>query len=462
MCIRDSTGGMWAHLVCVNWLPEIYYIDDDKETVHLEDYDFSRHQYECSACAIKYGACIKCDAKDCLYCIHPKCGQRQGILRPWDELNDLRDTTNENYIKMYCEDHLRKYHRAIWIKLVENKSTLQEINDDFSFLNKRLGKHENSLAISLLVDFIKSTSSSLKRELEFIPQTLMKIRDNNKNKSKAPQKLKKSTLLKVNKEKDDHEEIRKKKADVISSKAVGAKVNEKKEESDTEKKEDYYYFSEPLAKIIKKFNRMSKKEMREHLRKFFVSKELYDERRSVVVLEKCPELSALLDGEIEIPGPQMLTKLKPFLIKDTSDKVDKSHNDDSSMREKGKEKEKSNGREEDSDKERLKDKEREREKKKERKRERERERAREKKREKERERARADERDKEKEKEDRKRKRGKLASWSEDEEEPGIIKTQRWFQQWRQWRHSNICEICYWFEIWSVRKFRRQFQQICA
>ena len=87
--VKKSFKNTFAHVSCVNWLPEIYFNQSKTEVRQLEKLDKVRKQLECVFCDIKYGYCLQCDRLNCTTSFHVPCAQRRGIIREDDSLLDL-------------------------------------------------------------------------------------------------------------------------------------------------------------------------------------------------------------------------------------------------------------------------------------------------------------------------------------------------------------------------------------
>lgn len=87
--IRDSNG-VWAHLTCVNWIPEIWFMDDNRDTIGGK-LDPDRKKFPCYICRKKnYGVCIQCDYKDCQTAFHVRCAMEKKLIRDYESMNDQR------------------------------------------------------------------------------------------------------------------------------------------------------------------------------------------------------------------------------------------------------------------------------------------------------------------------------------------------------------------------------------
>ena len=108
-CGKGKKEQMWAHLVCVNWIPEMWFKDDAKEVVD-GCIPKDRFQIACGRCRTnkdKEGACITCDYKNCRKTFHVRCGIKQGAIECWDTmLDELDNPDDEDGIPIFCQDHL--------------------------------------------------------------------------------------------------------------------------------------------------------------------------------------------------------------------------------------------------------------------------------------------------------------------------------------------------------------------
>jgi hypothetical protein len=63
--LKPTSLGKWAHLKCVNWIPEVYTRDPVLcEPIILDKLDKKRFALKCSLCKSK-GACIQCNYGRC-------------------------------------------------------------------------------------------------------------------------------------------------------------------------------------------------------------------------------------------------------------------------------------------------------------------------------------------------------------------------------------------------------------
>lgn len=104
-CI-DKDSNLWAHVICVNWNPDIYFTDDSKTKIAgvLNKKRFELHCHQCRKTG--KGACIQCDYKTCGVSYHVRCAVRRGIIKEWEEMEDLvKNSNDEWYIPVFCTKH---------------------------------------------------------------------------------------------------------------------------------------------------------------------------------------------------------------------------------------------------------------------------------------------------------------------------------------------------------------------
>ena len=103
----------WVHIVCVNWFPDIYFIDEETKNSISGQIHQDRYKLRCNICAKTDGACIQCDYKNCVASFHVRCGIRAGLIKKWDEMNQQRDTNNDYVCAVFCRRHQRSGRREI-------------------------------------------------------------------------------------------------------------------------------------------------------------------------------------------------------------------------------------------------------------------------------------------------------------------------------------------------------------
>jgi hypothetical protein len=104
-CI-DKASGLWAHVICVNWNPDIYFTDDHK-TLLEGVINKRRFRLMCNYCRKSgKGACIQCDYKTCSQSYHVRCAVRKGIIKEWSKMEEIMQNSKEDwFIPVFCEKH---------------------------------------------------------------------------------------------------------------------------------------------------------------------------------------------------------------------------------------------------------------------------------------------------------------------------------------------------------------------
>ena len=110
-CI-DPASNLYAHVICVNWNPDIYFTDDSKTKIEgvLNE---KRFNLLCNRCRkSSTGACIQCDYKSCHLSYHVRCAVRMGLIKQWAEMEELmQDAQDHWYIPVFCEKHEETGHK---------------------------------------------------------------------------------------------------------------------------------------------------------------------------------------------------------------------------------------------------------------------------------------------------------------------------------------------------------------
>jgi len=80
MKLIDASKGVWAHLICINWTPEIEFTDEKRDkirgTLNLERFNLTCHKCLKRNC----GSVIQCDYQNCTYSCHVRCGVSIGMI----------------------------------------------------------------------------------------------------------------------------------------------------------------------------------------------------------------------------------------------------------------------------------------------------------------------------------------------------------------------------------------------
>lgn len=70
-----STQKEWAHLICVNWTPEIWFTNDNNDEIDGK-INKSRHKLRCGKCMKISGSCVQCDFQGCKRSWHVRCAAK--------------------------------------------------------------------------------------------------------------------------------------------------------------------------------------------------------------------------------------------------------------------------------------------------------------------------------------------------------------------------------------------------
>lgn len=95
----------WAHVICINWTPEIWFTDDNINKVEGKVPN-ARKELTCGVCQRVNGSCIQCDFKDCKRSYHVKCATTNKVITAWDEMQkELGLPDNNTSIPVFCPNH---------------------------------------------------------------------------------------------------------------------------------------------------------------------------------------------------------------------------------------------------------------------------------------------------------------------------------------------------------------------
>ena len=97
---------VWAHISCVNWLVNIWFIDEEKERVtgQLKNSPKSK-RFKCSHCN-KAGGLFNCDAYKCNRKYHVRCAVKIGTIYSYEQMNEDYKTEDDPEGKnVYCNQH---------------------------------------------------------------------------------------------------------------------------------------------------------------------------------------------------------------------------------------------------------------------------------------------------------------------------------------------------------------------
>lgn len=89
--IKSVDGEKWAHIVCIQWMPELYFTDLQKEKPNISKLDLYRSTHLiCDICKKHEGSCIQCDDINCDFTFHVTCAQKSDIIKRWDIMESKR------------------------------------------------------------------------------------------------------------------------------------------------------------------------------------------------------------------------------------------------------------------------------------------------------------------------------------------------------------------------------------
>lgn len=79
----SPTSNEFAHVVCVNWTPEIWWTDDTN-TVVDGTIPTQLNQVKCTRCKDARGSCIPCEYKSCHKSYHVRCAIKLDMISEFD------------------------------------------------------------------------------------------------------------------------------------------------------------------------------------------------------------------------------------------------------------------------------------------------------------------------------------------------------------------------------------------
>lgn len=98
----DAAKTKWAHIVCVNWHPEIWFTNDFKNQVGGKVAPW-RYDLNCTRCKQKDGACIQCDFRTCGKSYHVRCAIKSGMIKEWDTMQEqLGNPADDQSTPVFC------------------------------------------------------------------------------------------------------------------------------------------------------------------------------------------------------------------------------------------------------------------------------------------------------------------------------------------------------------------------
>lgn len=100
-----SAAKIWAHPICVNWTPEIWFADELKTKIGGQ-LSKLRKQLRCGSCLKIKGSCIQCDFKDCKKSWHVRCAVKKGVIGEWEQMQaELGDPADDMLTPLFCKEH---------------------------------------------------------------------------------------------------------------------------------------------------------------------------------------------------------------------------------------------------------------------------------------------------------------------------------------------------------------------
>lgn len=94
----------WAHLICVNWTPEIWF-NEDGESVGGQ-VNVKRFGLHCGKCRSNKGSCVQCDFLNCHRSWHVRCAVSLGLIKPWEEMQaELGNPVDDSLTPIFCKEH---------------------------------------------------------------------------------------------------------------------------------------------------------------------------------------------------------------------------------------------------------------------------------------------------------------------------------------------------------------------
>ncbi|XP_043704138.1 uncharacterized protein LOC122654214 isoform X2 [Telopea speciosissima] len=93
----------FAHLVCCQWLPEVYVQDlrTMEPIMNVEGIKETRRKLLCCLCKVKYGACIRCSHGTCRTSFHPICAREaKHRMEIWGKIE-----TDNVELRAFCSKH---------------------------------------------------------------------------------------------------------------------------------------------------------------------------------------------------------------------------------------------------------------------------------------------------------------------------------------------------------------------
>ncbi|TNV85459.1 hypothetical protein FGO68_gene6208 [Halteria grandinella] len=123
----DPLNQLWAHVICVNYNPDINFKNNDK-TVIEGQLNKQRFALSCGKCKhdllkSNIGACIQCDQSGCTKSYHVRCAVKIGMIQDWDTIEKLVGEDLEKIdqsIPFFCKMHRNNGYTLFKKSLTEN------------------------------------------------------------------------------------------------------------------------------------------------------------------------------------------------------------------------------------------------------------------------------------------------------------------------------------------------------
>jgi len=118
--MKRTTDWQWAHLVCAQWIPEVFFrLPEGRDQIDLLMTPLRRHTQTCIYCGQACGVCVECSEPGCKRYFHITCGQRNEIFLEYTQKNNGADV-----IVSYCREHGKRWHNKRHIKSVVRASRI--------------------------------------------------------------------------------------------------------------------------------------------------------------------------------------------------------------------------------------------------------------------------------------------------------------------------------------------------
>jgi len=113
-----KSAELWAHVVCVNWTPELWFKNDDKASLEGA-FLKSRSDLKCGRCKLMEGSCIQCDYQTCNSSFHVRCAIRSGHIDEWSVMQEKIGNPDSDFAPVFCAQHERVGNFKFKIKGLE-------------------------------------------------------------------------------------------------------------------------------------------------------------------------------------------------------------------------------------------------------------------------------------------------------------------------------------------------------